>query len=127
MWPFKAKARDSQEAAYIAEFNCWNRGAYPYDRLLGCKVCITEHAVSGCEMPEHNSFTATAHDASLHLHPELVADTCVYKKGQKVALGKFLVENRGTILSLRELYDIHYPKPKPTADSSASTPEEVGS
>lgn len=127
MWPFKSKQDSEDDRLRLAEFRCWNDGAYPYDSLMECERCITDHAVRGCGLPEHNGFVAIAHDAGLHIHPFLINQKAkvVVTPQMRIEAGKFLLDRRAEILQLRELYSSHYKQPKPVQESQPQAQEQA--
>ena len=97
-WPFGAKAQP-----YLGEFDHWNAGSYPYERLI-CGRCLTEHAVYGCEIPEHHELTRGARELGLDQYPDLVAGPGWRYWLIRRKLGRFLYEHRVEILGLRRVY-----------------------
>jgi hypothetical protein len=129
MWPFKGAQTSPQEYERLcmAEYRCWNAGAFPYDLLRGCKRCITHHAVRGCSLPEHNGFVAIVHDAGLHVHRILMNGerTFTITESDEIAAGKFLLEKRAEIMQLRELYSELYYQPAPVQEAQPQATKEV--
>lgn len=112
------KSMDNQEL-----FSHWRRAEFPFDKALGCGLCLTQHRNNFLRCYEPNHHGLIEHLKSLNF-VDRSSPTC--KGVENVYSETILRPNLEELYALRLYYDANYaPEVEPEQEAQWATQQEV--